>query len=111
LDWNRHDIYDKVKHWFAVIGKELRNPDILPENIWNMDETGVMLSMLSSTKVLVGKDDQRNYRSARVNRTTITAIECISASGRCLNPMIVWPSSSHSKLDDVLYSRMALCVL
>jgi hypothetical protein len=45
LDWNRHDknIYDKITHWFDVIGKELHDPVILPENVYNMDETGIML--------------------------------------------------------------------
>jgi hypothetical protein len=59
LDWNRHDnnIYDKITHWFKVIGRELQDPVILPENVYNMDETGVMLSMLGSLKVLMGKDD------------------------------------------------------
>jgi hypothetical protein len=30
LDWSRHDhnIYDKVAHWFTVIGKELNDPAI-----------------------------------------------------------------------------------
>jgi hypothetical protein len=47
LDWNRHDknIYDKIIHWFEVMGKELQNPDVVPENIYNMDETGIMLSL------------------------------------------------------------------
>ena len=59
LDWNRHDnsIYNKITGWFEVIGKELHVTVILPENVYNMDETGVMLSMLGSLKVLVGKDD------------------------------------------------------
>ncbi|KAK5110771.1 hypothetical protein LTR85_000733 [Meristemomyces frigidus] len=65
-------------HWFEVIGKVVRDPAILAENVYNMDETGVMLSMLGSVKVLVGKDDTRDYRGARVKRTTVTAIECIS---------------------------------
>jgi hypothetical protein len=25
-----------------VIGKEIQNPDILPENVYNIDETGIM---------------------------------------------------------------------
>lgn len=59
LDWNRYDnnIYDKVTHWFEVIKKELCKPDIVPCNVYNMDETEVMISMLGSVKVLVGKDD------------------------------------------------------
>jgi hypothetical protein len=45
LDADRHDhhIYSKVEEWFKVIGEQLRNPDILPENVYNMDETGVLL--------------------------------------------------------------------
>jgi TATA-box binding protein (TBP) (component of TFIID and TFIIIB) len=62
----------------------LYEPDILPEHVYNMDETGVMLSMLGSVKVLIGKDDKRKHRGARVKRTTVTTIECISADGRYL---------------------------
>lgn len=97
LDWNRHEknIYPKSAHWFEVIGGVLQDPAILAENVYNMDETGVMLSMLGSVKVLVSKDDKRKYRGARVKRTTVTAIECISGDGRHLNPMIIWPATTH----------------
>jgi hypothetical protein len=43
-----------------------------------------MLSILSSIKVLIGKDNKRAYRGARVKQTTVTAIEYISANGRYL---------------------------
>ena len=78
-----------------MIGRILQDPAILAENVYNMDETGVMLSMLGSVKVLVGKGDMRDYRGARVKRTMVTAIECISGDGRYLNPMIIWPASTH----------------
>ena len=38
------------------IRKVLEEPAILPENVYNMDETGVILSMLGSVKVLVSRD-------------------------------------------------------
>jgi hypothetical protein len=57
--------------------------------VYNIDETGVMLSMLGSVKVLIGTEDRRDYRGAGVKRTMVTAIECVSASGECLNPMII----------------------
>lgn len=97
VEWNRHDnnIYDIITHWFQVVGKELQDPVILPENVYNMGETGVMLRMLGSVKVLVGKDDARNYRGAGVKRTMVAAIECISADGRSLLPLIIWPASAH----------------
>jgi hypothetical protein len=74
LDWARHDhnIHDKVLQWFTPIGKELHDPAIVPGNVYNMDETGVLLSVLSSLKVLVSKQDLRNCRGAGVKRTLVT---------------------------------------
>ena len=78
-----------------MIGKVLQDPNIVAENVYNMDETGVMLSMPGSVKVLIGKNDVRDYRGARIKRTTMTAIECISADDRYLKPMIIWPATTH----------------
>ncbi|KFA82005.1 hypothetical protein S40288_08005 [Stachybotrys chartarum IBT 40288] len=60
LDWNRHEknIYKKITHWFEVIQNVLQDPAVLAKNVYNMDETGVMLSMSGSVKVL-------NRRSAK----------------------------------------------
>ena len=65
IDWKRHgnNIHDKITEWFEVIGKVLQDPAILPENVYNMDETGVMLCMLGSVKVLVGKDDPQTIEA------------------------------------------------
>ena len=98
IDWKRHGntIHDKIREWFEMIGRVLQHDlAILPKNVYNMDETGVMLSMLGSVKVLIGKDDLRGYRGAGVKRTMVTAIECISADGRSLRPLIIWPASTH----------------
>ena len=97
MDWKRHDknIYDKIADWFLVIKQVLQDPAVLPENVYNMDETGVMLCKLGSVKVLVGKYNPRDYRGASVKRTIVTAIECVSANGRSLLPMIIWPATTH----------------
>jgi hypothetical protein len=72
-----------------VIGNVLPDPAILLENVYNIDETGVILSILSSIKVLLGKNNPRDYRGAIVKRITVTAIEYISTNGRSLLPMII----------------------
>ena len=66
------------------------------ENLELLDQLFTLgLSMLGSVKVLVGKDDLRNHRGAGVKRTMVTAIECVSADGRSLLPLIIWPASTH----------------
>lgn len=76
-----------------------------------MDEIGVMLSMLGTVKVLVGKDDRRDYRGAGAKRTMVTVIECVSASDESPNPMSIWPASAYpqEQLDDISYPWMVLC--
>jgi hypothetical protein len=51
--------------------------------------------MLNSIKVLIGKDDRRDYRGVAVKRTTVTAIEYISANSRSLLLMIIWLATIH----------------
>jgi hypothetical protein len=76
IDWKRHEIciYDEVTEWFEVISKVLQDPSIPPETSYNMDKTGVILSMLGSVKVLVSKDDIQGHRGASVKRAMVTAI-------------------------------------
>lgn len=97
MDWSRYPIntYDKIMDWFQKVEHVLQDPAVLLENVYNIDETEVMLSMLGCVKVLVSKDDVRHYRGARVKRTIVTAIECISADSRYLDLMIIWLASTY----------------
>jgi hypothetical protein len=84
----------------------LRNPAVLAENVYNMDEAGVMLSMLGSVKDLVGKGNKQKYRGVRVKRTTVTAVECINVDGRYPNLIITSLATTYwgnwTKLDSYL---------
>lgn len=78
-----------------MIRAELHKLGVLLENVYNIDKTEVMLSMLNSIRVLVSKADIQRYRGARVKRTIVTAVECISANSRCLDPIIIWPALTY----------------
>ncbi len=49
-----------------------------------------MLSILSFVKVLVDKNNVQDYRDARIKRTIVIAIECISVNSRYLTSIIIW---------------------
>jgi hypothetical protein len=73
----------------------LQDLAIIVENVYNINETRVMLFILGFVKVLVSKQDIRDYKGARVKRTTVIAIECISGNSRYLNLIIIWLASTH----------------
>lgn len=89
LEHTQFDIYDKVVDWFNVFEKLLQDQLILPENVYNMDETGTRLSVPTSRKYVVGKNGTEDVRGPKVNRIQVTALECISMDGRCLEPLII----------------------
>ena len=68
---------------------------ILIENVYNINETRVILFILSSIKVLISKYNKRDYRSARVKRISVITIEYISGNSRYLNPIIIWLASTY----------------
>ena len=78
-----------------MIKDVLQDPAVLAGNVYNIDETGVMLSMPGSVKVLVSKHDKRDCRGARVKHISVTVIKYISGDGRYLKPMIIWPANTH----------------
>ena len=90
-----------------MIGKELSDPAIVPENVYNMDETGVLLSVLSSLKVLVSKQDLKNYRRAisvkilggGKNCLALLASQTVLSFARVFVSFLV--QSPHSSLQDV----------
>lgn len=72
-----------------MIKDVLQDSTILVENVYNMNETKVMLFMSNSIKVLVSKLDMRDYRNARVKRIIVIAIECINDNDKYLNSIII----------------------
>lgn len=97
IDWTRADenVIDKAKQWFELISNVLANPEIAPENVYNMDETGVLLGRSVTQKMLVHRDDTRRTRGTGLKRVLVTAVECISATGEALPPLIIWPAATH----------------
>jgi hypothetical protein len=61
---------------------QLEETRVMQENVYNMDETGVIFSVLGSSKYLMSAEMQKTHRGAGSKRTLITAVECISAASR-----------------------------
>ena len=65
--------------------------------MFNIDETGIMLSDLDTIKVLIARSDKEQRRSRVLKRTIITTIEYVSTDSFFLLPLIIF-------LGKVLYS-------
>lgn len=78
-----------------MIEKELVSLVVLAENIYNINKTRVLLSVLNSLKVLIGKHESKSQKRTGVKRTLITVIEYIFIDSQYLHPLIILPAITY----------------
>jgi len=98
LDTTRFDAscLENLVPWFTEMRCLLELHKYQPEDIYNMDETGYNPTQTQSTRVLVVDDGKKRKRKGKATKASaarqewVTTIECISASGCALNPLIIY---------------------
>jgi hypothetical protein len=80
-----------IKEWFLMVQRAIEENGIQPEDIYNFDETGFAMGLISSQKV-VTRAEYYGRRSILQpgNREWVTAIETICADGYSLPPCIIF---------------------
>ena len=63
---------------------------IQAEDIWNMDETGKALGVCANTRVLASSQKKKAYYQSPENREWASIIECVSATGKKLRPVVIF---------------------
>jgi len=82
------NIIDIQKH-FSNFQETIQRLNIRTQDIWNFDETGFRIGCLQSQLVFTRVENKAVYISDPENRELVTSMECISADGRSINPMII----------------------
>ncbi|KAI0990914.1 hypothetical protein K3495_g17273, partial [Podosphaera aphanis] len=80
---------------FCKLFKEVRDRfNIQTGDIWNMDEQGLGLGVCSNTKVLSSSKKTRTFVISPQNREWVSVLECVSATGRIIKPLIIFKGNS-----------------
>lgn len=82
--------FDIVKRWFDAMEGKVQERKYEHRNMWNMDESGFGIGESQTTKCLIYLGQQQKNKRIVGKQEWVTDIECISASGEALPPIIVW---------------------
>lgn len=85
-------IYDSIDTWLELIGQELGGTKVLFENTYHAIATGFIREFPRTMVSIVNNDEMRAQLETDNKTKFITAVECTSAAGQFLNPLIVWPT-------------------
>jgi Tc5 transposase DNA-binding domain/helix-turn-helix, Psq domain len=87
-----------LREWFATVQRVVDENGIQPEDIYNFDETGFAIGLISTQKV-VTRAEYYGRRSILQpgNREWVTAIEAISADGFSLPPCVIFKGKVYNE--------------
>ena len=79
-----------VNKFFDMLTNVIKEYNILPENLYNMDEKGIQLGIGARITAMVDWDQKIVYSIEDGNRELVTVIECICADGSILHPSMIY---------------------
>lgn len=79
-----------IREWFKHVEDTITQYGILSEDIYNFDETGFAMGLVSTAKVVTRADYGRRSVIQPGNREWVTTVEAINACGWVLPPLIIF---------------------
>jgi 4-hydroxybenzoate polyprenyltransferase len=96
---------ERLNDWFNRLHLVITESKVKPENIYNVDETGIALGVCRSATVIGSTQTSSTLLKRAENCELVTVIETISASGNKLRPLVIFKGknvqSSWFHLNDV----------
>ena len=87
-----------IKEWFNLVQITIMQYGIAYEDIYNFDETGYAMGLISTTKVVTKSEMYGQYQVIQPgNLEWVTSIECVNSMGWVLPPCIIFKGSVHIK--------------
>jgi hypothetical protein len=98
FDIKRAEVEDPklISLWFKLVGDTIARYGIIEEDIFNFDETGFQMGVISTSKVITSSDRKGRPRTKQPgNRKWVTAIEAVNARGWAIPPFIIFDGKLH----------------
>jgi hypothetical protein len=87
-----------IRDWFRLVQNTIEKYGILEEDIYNFDETGFQMGVISTAKVITRADRAKPVSIQPGNREWVTAIDCISSYGWNVPPVIIFEGKMHQSI-------------
>ena len=84
-----------IRDWFRLVQNTIEKYGILEEDIYNFDETGFQMGVISTAKVITGANRGKPVSVQPGNREWVTVIDCILSYGWSVPPVIIFEGKVH----------------
>ena len=85
---------DGIREWYNKLQQEIERLGVVPQDMWNMDETGCRIGVAKNQYVYTARGKNNIVLPSSNNRELVTLVECMSATGASIEPMVIVKSST-----------------
>ena len=80
-----------LRKWFDAFEEEVVNdPDVLLENVYNMDESGFSIGTIKAGHVIIDSKAPNQFQAQPGRQEWVTVVECICADGTSIPPYVIF---------------------
>ncbi len=83
-----------MERWFNGVASKFEEHSYEPSDIWNMDESAFGIGEEQATKYLYILIKLSKYKSIAGKQEWVTDIECVSATGEALPPLLIFKGAN-----------------
>ena len=85
-----------VERFFKQLIHEVVENGIPEENIWNMDEKGIVCGGQERIRAFVARGQKQATQIGQAEKETTTVVECVCANGTAISPMVIFKGKKMS---------------
>ena len=88
---------DQISRFFELFRTTKERYNIHDNDVYNMDEKGIMMGVLAKLKVICSRKHKTTRTTQQGSREWVSLIECISSDGRVLSPYVIFKAKVLNK--------------
>jgi hypothetical protein len=88
---------EQIQRYFELFAKVKAEKKIHDDDVWNMDEKGVMMGVIAKVRVVVDRGIKHPYMTQPGGREWVSLIECVCSNGRVLSPWVIFKAKKQVK--------------
>ena len=86
-----------LKKWFDAFYEEVEiDPEVLLENVYNMDESGFSIGTIKAGRVIINASIRSKLQAQPGRQEWVTVVECICADGTMISPLVIFKGETLS---------------
>ena len=87
---------ERLQQWFNDLHDAIEKYGILPENMYNVDETGFAIGEREASKIIIDAPIQQQFQAKPGRQEWVSIVECICGDGPVLPPLVIFKAENLS---------------